>query len=253
MTKDILVPAFIIAHKYVKGYTSYIEYYINNIQKHYPEALTIVVDNNSEHKDDIFKRLSLYNNVVLLDNNIDCKFELGAYQVGMKYILDNDLQNYYDYFMCTQDLYILKNKYDLSKLKDSNVNVAPIIGWSNDLEIMYIVRPVLEHFNLFNRLDETDICWCSSFVVSKEKILYLYEYLRQIVIVDREGSKASERYLGRLFLELNNGTKFSIDGSDNTYNVHGYNYDCHSVNVYANVDKHFCKISQKKTESTYER
>jgi hypothetical protein len=253
MTEDLIIPAFIIAHKYVRGYPSYTEYYINNIQKHYPEALTIVVDNNSEHRDDIFKRLLLYNNVVLLDNNIDCKFELGAYQVGMKYILDNGLQNYYDYFMCTQDLYILKNKYDFSKLKGNNVGAAPIIGWSNDLEIMHIVQPVLEHFNLFNRLEETDLCWCSSFVVSKEKISYLYKYFRQIVITDREGSKASERYLGRLFLELNNGTKFSIDGSSNMYNVHGCNYDCHSVNVYAKVDKHFCKVSQKKTELTYER
>lgn len=251
--EDKLVPAFIIAHKYVRGYTSYIEYYINNIQTHYPKALIIIVDNNSEHIDDIFQKLSFYDNVVLLTNNINCKFELGAYQVGMKYLLDNNLQDCYNYYMCTQDLYILKNKYDLTKLRDSGVGAAPIVGWSNDLEIMHIVQPVLEHFNLFNRLQETDLCWCSSFVVSKEKIPYLYEYLKQIIIIDREGSKASERYLGRLFLELNNGTKFSIDGSDNTYNVHGYNYDCHSVNVYAKVDKHFCKISQKKTELTYER
>jgi hypothetical protein len=251
--EDKLVPAFIIAHKYVRGYTSYIEYYINNIQTYYPKALIIVVDNNSEHRDDIFQKLSYYDNVVLLTNNINCKFELGAYQVGMKYLLDNNLQDCYDYYICTQDLYILKNKYDLTKLRDSGVGVAPIVGWSNDLEIMHIVQPVLEHFNLFNRLQETDLCWCSSFVVSKEKIPYLYEYLKQIIIIDREGSKASERYLGRLFLEINNGTKFSIDGSDNTYNVHGYNYDCHSVNVYAKVDKHFCKISQKKTELTYER
>jgi len=54
--EDKLVPAFIIAHKYVRGYTSYIEYYVNNIQTHYPEALTIVVDNNSEHIDDILQK-----------------------------------------------------------------------------------------------------------------------------------------------------------------------------------------------------
>jgi hypothetical protein len=227
------------------------EYYIQNIQRHYPKALTVVVDNNSQYRDDIFDKLREYDNVVLLDNNIDCKFELGAYQVGIKYILDNKLENKYEYLICTQDLYILKNKYDLTNLAKNNIGVAPIVGWKNDLEIMYIVQPVLEHFNLLNRLEETDLCWCSSFVISSEKVLQLYEYLKQIIITNREGSKAAERYLGRLFLEINNGSKFAIDGEDNTYNVHGYIHDCHSVNIYDKVDKHFCKISQKKTESTY--
>ena len=84
---------FIIAHRYTRGYESYLKYYINNILSFYKNPLIIAVDNNSKHKDDIFDDIKNIDNVILLDNYIKCKFELGAYQVGFRYLLDNKYDN----------------------------------------------------------------------------------------------------------------------------------------------------------------
>ena len=99
---------FIIAHKYVRGYPSYVKHYINNVKAAYgDEALVIITDNNSEHKDDIFDQLKDLEGVILLDNNIESKFELGGYQVGLQYVLDNNLTDKYEYYVFTQDTFIL--------------------------------------------------------------------------------------------------------------------------------------------------
>jgi hypothetical protein len=80
---------FIIAHKYIRGHATYLKYYTDNIKKYYPQALTIVVDNNSNHIDEIFQTLEQSDQLILLTNSIDCKFEIGAYRVGMRYLIDN--------------------------------------------------------------------------------------------------------------------------------------------------------------------
>ena len=88
---------FIIAHKYVRGYASYVKHYIDNVKAAYgDEALVIITDNNSDHKEDIFDELKDLDGVVLLDNNIESKFELGGYQVGLQYILYKNLTDKYE-------------------------------------------------------------------------------------------------------------------------------------------------------------
>ena len=44
---------FIISHFYNRNYTSYIKYYIDNIQYFYNDSLIIIVDNNSKYIADI--------------------------------------------------------------------------------------------------------------------------------------------------------------------------------------------------------
>jgi len=242
---------FIIAHKYFRGYPSYLKYYIDNILAFYDNALIIVVDNNSPNKEDIFRTISYNPKIIFLDNDIKCKFELGAYQVAIKYIIDNNLIEKYDYYVCTQDTYILKNKFNFGELKD--VKAASIIGWRNDLAKMDVVATVLDELGLFNNLESTNLCWCNSFVVSNEKLTKLYGYLTKIIIERRHESEASERYLGRILSELNDGINYTIDGSDNSYLIDGVRYDCHNVNPYVNIDKHFCKIAQQKNEGTIEK
>lgn len=244
---------FIIAHKYFRGYNSYLKYYIDNILKFYDDVLILVVDNNSEFKDDIFKTIEPKDNIVFLTNDIDCKFELGAYNVGFKYLMEKKELENFDYVFCTQDNYIIKKKYDIKILKDKNVKSAPLIGLTNDYEKADVAAPILQRLDMMNKLENSLLCWCNSFVLSADKVSQFYEYIKDIVIINRHESEASERYLGRLLIELNNDLNFTIDGSDNTFFVEGVGYDCHNINPYNEIDKYFCKMAQQKNERTINR
>jgi hypothetical protein len=242
---------FIIAHKYYRGYQSYTEYYINNINTFYKDNLIIVVDNNSTNKDDIFDNLKKYDNVVLLDNNIESKFELGAYTVGLQYLVDNNLYNNYDYIVMTQDTFIIKNRYDFNELHSRNVTACPLVGGivTDEIKFMYIKQyvPILESLGLKGRFDEMKFCWCVSFVISTSKTIQLFDYIKQITIIDRDQSCASERYMARILLELNDGESHSLDCDlDDVTN----RYNCHSVDLLSNVQSFFAKRAQQKTEKT---
>ncbi len=243
---------FIIAHKYFKGYESYLKYYIDNIFSFYENPLVLVVDNNSPNKDEVFNAIK-NDNVIFLENKIECKFELGAYQVGIDYLKQNNLINSYDYYILSQDTYVIKNKFDFNELKSNNINAASIIGLHNDWSKMDVAGPVLEKLNLLNDLDEIYLCWCNSFVVSNTVLFDLQRYLQQIIIKTRHESEASERYLGRILFELNNHKNYAIDGRNNSFIVDERHYDCHNVDVYANMDKYFCKRAQQKNERTIEK
>ena len=91
---------FIIAHKYFRGYPSYLSHYIDNIINFYGDrSLILVVDNNSNYPQEIFDTIPKISNLVFLTNDIECKFELGAYQVGMRYIFEKKLQDECEYFV----------------------------------------------------------------------------------------------------------------------------------------------------------
>jgi hypothetical protein len=244
---------FIIAMKYYRGYESYLQYYIDNIKKFYPNSLVIVVDNNSTHKDDIFDKLKHYGDVVLLENNIECKFELGAYQVGIKYLLDNDLLGS-TYCVFTQDNFILKNKYDFNILLKNNVKACTINSFRYDYHMNHITERVLGNLNLLDNLDKVTFCWGNSFIVGGNKVLDLYEYLKTIIITIRAESEASERYMARILWELNDHNNFDIDGiiQQKLYeHASPAKYDCGNVDPYAEIsDIFFLKKVQQKNERT---
>lgn len=239
---------FIISHKYYRGYESYIEYYINNINKFYDGALIIVVDNNSIYKDDIFNKLINIENVILLDNNIESKFELGAYTVGLKYIIDNDILDRYNYLIFTQDNFILKNKYDFYELEKNNITACPINSYYQDGYLNHISHQVLDGLKLNNNLDKITFCWCNSFIIHNDKIQKLYEYINQIKIINRTESEASERYFSRILYELNDHVNYDIDGDIRNLNT---KYDCWKVNPYDEIiGAFFVKKVQQKNENT---
>jgi rRNA-processing protein FCF1 len=110
-------PIFIIAQKYYRGHVSYVKHYVENILEFYGEnCKIIIVDNNSNYPEDIWETLPKNKNIILLTNDIECKFELGAYQVGINYVIENNLLDHYDYYVCTQDNFIIKNKLDFNSL-----------------------------------------------------------------------------------------------------------------------------------------
>ena len=104
---------FIISHKYYREFPpSYIKYYVDNIQKFYPNACTIIVDNNSNNlEEDIIIQFKDYKNLVILINNSECKYELGSYKVGIQYMIEKNFYNL-DYCVFTQDSFVLKNYFD---------------------------------------------------------------------------------------------------------------------------------------------
>jgi hypothetical protein len=245
-------PAFIIAHKYFRGYTSYLKYYINNIQMLYPEALTIVVDNNSQHKEDIFSEIEGLENVVLLENNIDSKFELGAYQVGLRYIVENNLVDEYQYYIFTQDNFVLKNKYDFNEMHSTKTYARPLVSFYPDGECASVVVPIMEKLKMNNNWDKVNFCWCSSFIVATNKVLQLYKYLKQIVVTCRWESCAGERYLARILWELNEQKDCGdIDGSAADLAVR--HYDTWNVDMFAPSTSFFVKEVQQKNEHTVDK
>lgn len=243
---------FIIAHKYFRGYESYLKYYIENIQKFYPEALTIVVDNNSQYPQDVFDTLHGMSNIILLTNNIESKFELGAYTVGIKYAIDNNLLKDYSYFVCTQDNFVLKNWYDFNQLAEKQTYALPINSMFADGHAKDVCDRVLNQLGMNDNWDKVNFCWCSSFVVSSQKIEQLYGWLTQIVQKVRWDSEGAERYLARFLWELNERRDCgAIDGS--CVDLPHKHYDCWRVNIYDPATTHWVKRVQQKNESTRDK
>lgn len=239
---------FIIAHKYYRGYESYLKYYVSNIQVFYPEALIIVVDNNSKYPEDVFGPLS-ESGVVFLTNDIESKFELGAYSVGIKYIIDNNLTNEYSHYVCTQDNFVLKNVYDFSQLVANETYALPLNSMHPDGYAMDVCTTVLDRIGLNDNWDKVNFCWCSSFIVANSKLEQLQGYLTTIVQKVRRDSEAAERYLARILWELNDRRDCgSIDG--NCVDLLTKHYHCWHVNIYDTATTHFVKRVQQKNEHT---
>jgi len=239
---------FIIAHKYIRGHATYLKYYTDNIKKYYPHALTIVVDNNSNHVDEIFQTLEQSDRLVLLTNNIDCKFEIGAYRVGMRYLIDNNILDDYKYIACTQDTFVLKNKYDFNILNTQNTTACTINSFHQDGLFQHASNAILAQLGLDNNLDKITFCWCNSFIIATTKVHQLMGYFEQLTIQRSVEREVSERYLARILWELNDYTNTDIDGNISNLDQH---YNCHTVDIVnATTPTYFVKRAHQRTENT---
>lgn len=238
-------PCFVIAHKWIRGpYHSYLKYYIENINKFYEDALIIVVDNNSVYKEDIFSTIT-DTNVIFLDNDTISKFEIGAYIVASKYIIENKLDKKYDYFFYTQDNYIIKNKVSLEELMEKDIYACPITTKVADGECGDVVYNALAPIGLYNRLNEITFVPASSFLVHGSKIEQLYSYIKHIVATIRWHCAGGERYLARIIYELNNHKNNDLDGD-----VDSIGYNSWTIDLYAPTTTYFAKKVEQKHENT---
>jgi len=249
-------PAFIIAHKYFRGQISYLKYYINNIQEFYPESLTIVVDNNSAYGDDIFDDLQEYDKVIILENNSESKFEIGAYCEGIRYILKEGIDQDYEYFVFTQDNYIIKKRYEFEKHthKACPIHSAHHIGY----QAQWMGGEIAQH--LLEKLDIGDPrflkqCWCSSFVLHKSKVEPFLDLLGFAKLTTRRDSEAGERYLSPVLYYLNDNTRppgHPSGVNDIDHSPVFTQYDAFNVDLKGPPapDHYFMKSLQRKTEHT---
>ena len=241
---------FIISHKYYRNYTSYIQYYVDNIQKFYPNSLCIIVDNNSTYIEDIILKFKDYKNVIILLNISLCKFELGAYKFGISYLIENNLLNNYDYIIFSQDTFVLKNKYDFNNMKKENIQ-ALSFGCSDEGNLhgtydgISVFNKIYERTNLSNKINKLTICWCCSFILDTSKVQTFLDITKDIIITTRQESEYSERYFDAILFYLNNNKRFSF----NNVNSENLSYNCHTIDlINDNVKEFFAKKAQQKTE-----
>ena len=250
-TSDNYRIGFVIAHKYYRGYPSYIKYYITNIQKFYKNSYILIVDNNSTYLEDIQESLKDIDNtnIQLIVNDSSQKFELGAYNYGIQYLINNDLVNSFDYVVFAQDTFVLKNKYDFNNLEINNVKACSLTTYYPDGYLSHIWEPILTNLGMCDNLDKMTFCWCVSFILSKSSIITFHNLTKDAPVTIRVDSEATERWLARILYHLNNNSNFNIDGD-----IRHLKYDCHSVNIY---DTHpmyyFVKRTQRKTDTTQDK
>jgi hypothetical protein len=245
---------FVIAHRYYRQYPSYIEYYVENIQKFYEGSLTIIVDNNSKYLCDIAEKFVDNVGVVILTNDTECKFELGAYKCGIQYLFIEGLYDNYSFVVFSQDTFVLKNKFEFESL---NGDLAgPLVGSSVGQNYDYGLNhhPMFHHF--WNKLEMDkypcvrSFCWCCSFFIHSSKMGEFFNLTRDIVITVRNDSCATERYFWMILYRLNNNRLANIDGLLEDIES---KYHCGNVDVVNSVvNSYFVKRSQNKTETTLE-
>lgn len=246
---NINKPCFIIAHKYYRGYQSYLSHYLDNINDLYPDATIIVVDNNSKYIEDIVPVVESHSNVHAIINASPSKFEVGAYSVGIQYAKENNIIENHSYFVFTQDNFILKNKFDFGELVIKDTKALPINSFYQDGEGGVWREKVLNDLQMNDNMDKVNFCWCSSFILRNDKVEQMHEWLKKIKCTIRMESCAAERYLARLLWELNDRIDCGdIDGDIRT--LPQRHYDTWKVDPLKPATSYFVKKVQQKNERT---
>lgn len=236
---------FIIACKQYAHYPSYLEFYVDNINRFYPTAKIILVDNNSTYTE-IFTRLQQKPNVTVLINTSIGKFEIGAYKFATEYIIQNNLT--YDYYICTQDTFVLVNRYNFNELKEKNIKAASLGHFYFHRACGQHIR-VLSQLGIYDPAEEFLCCWCASWVCTHENLLTINTLLQNENPIDRNASMETERYMGKILKMLNNNSSHCIERS-----IEGHNYNCHTIDPRSEDARlsgsYFVKRAQQKNERT---
>lgn len=217
----------------------YIDYSINKINELYPNSTIILVDNNSENKD-YFNQFKEINNIILLENSSEQKYEIGAYNCAIDYIIKNNLT--FDYYILLQDSVFPNKKYDFNLLNGIQCSIIYRIGessmWFGNEELKNKCKDILKTMNVDNI--NYDGCRDSSFISNHETLKKINMLTRNVIVKDKSDSIACERWLGILIQALNNNNPILIDGyiADEKYDVRDVN-----ISKAQNIDHFFIKKS----------
>jgi hypothetical protein len=217
---------FVISLKYYREKPTYIKEYVSNIFKFYPNSFILIVDNNSENIEDINEFFINYSNINIITNTSESKFELGAYNFGINYILENGLNDDYEYFVFTQDTFVIHNKYNFENLLINDVKACPIVGsypgtFSNDLrdrmghhtghKNQYLIKYTIMRLGLVDAIPELTFCLSNSFVLQKNKLFEFSQLTNFIKIKNKVQSESSERFLAGVLYLLNGRKNSSVE------------------------------------------
>lgn len=221
---------FVIALKYYKDkHTSIHEYVINILNFYESSSVSILmVDNNSEDIEYIKETFKNNNNITIITNTSESKYELGAYNFGIKYILENNLNDNYDYFIFTQDSFIIHKKYDFNNLILNDIYACPLVGsdqgfFSGDLyncigyhvgdKDQNLIKDTIIQLGLRDVIPELTFCLANSFVLKNNKLNEFFSLTNHIKIENKVQSESSERFLAGVLYLLNNRKNNSIETS----------------------------------------
>lgn len=217
---------FVIALKYYRENPTYIKEYVNNIINFYPNSFVLIVDNNSENIEDVNEFFVNLSNIKIITNLSESKFELGAYNFGINYILEKGLNNNYEYFVFTQDTFIIHNKYNFENLLVNGVKACPIVGsypgtFSNDLrdcmshhkghKNQYLIKYTIMRLGLVDAIPELTFCLSNSFVLQKNKLFEFSQLTNFTKIQNKVQSESSERFLAGVLYLLNDRKNSSLE------------------------------------------
>lgn len=254
---------FTIAHKYIRGHETNIDYYVSNIKKYYKDSKVFIVDNNSTDIKDIEDKLSHYltqpeYDVQILHNQTEYQFELGAYHYGIQTLLETNEWKNYDYFVFTQDSYILKNKYDFHLLRNNRQYACPLMELDEEYNKSSFHVPftmkILEDIHISPEVEKLTLCWANSFILHQSKIEEFYSMTKGIRITNKEESCHTERFLAGVLYKLNGHRNYNIDGfvTSDLEITDQLPYNPWTVNVkYYPTHKYFVKSIYNKTEETH--
>ena len=117
--------------------------------------------------------------------------------------------------------------------------------WDDNLEINYTDNLTNPNFYSNDVLNKILHCFCLSYIIHKQKINELHDYLKKIKITNRGESEFCERYFARDLYVLNNNKNFQIDHNPNNL------YNQYDINLLDEFNYgFFAKHQQKKRENT---
>lgn len=228
-------PCFILAHKHVPGYTSFIRLYINNIRAFYGTEAQVIVVNNQSGGGDAASAGSpldegLPPGVIILHNDgPNGGYDVGAYIFALKWLFKQGLHLRHEYFVFAQDTYVHIQPLDFDRLLRAGVRACPVVscypghnalgpGHPHHADVRTILEglrppgPPTTRRSLYDWAPVAPLCFANTFVVHSSCLAGLLYYIGDFCLRHKPHMEIYERVLPCILCELNWGETGALDG-----------------------------------------